>query len=491
MRPFLVRLLFMAALAAAAAAPIAAQIVPVRTVPVASGDQFLLLPGQRLGMGGVELAVTDSLADPWSLPGRAVLVGGSAFLASPTMYGISRDGGAGRTLPLAAVFRGRAWAGGLAVALQQVDNGRSDQNVFIDPGWWIGPPPDRLRDLSNRNLYARAFLGRRLGRGPWSAGVAASVAGLDAMDGVDLLYAGATDIRQSGSLADVRVGLHREGPRDRVDLTLVHNRVSMQHDVRYVEWVAVPEIDQPRLVSRLEVNEDQSRTWGGRVAWDRTLDAPGWRLGAAATVNRKTHPKIPNYEIQNIPRDPGETWAWDFGMGLSRASGPTLFAVDVVFQPIWSDTWQEADTTEVGTAGRPVPAGGRTIENDFFFTNVLLRAGFEYNAGAATAQVGLEARSYDYDLRQQDNLAGTVRDARESWMEWSPTVGAAYRFDDVELRYAGRVTTGTGQPGVALEPGAVARLEAAADFILAPSGPLTLQDARVVTHQISVRIPIR
>ena len=166
MRPFLVRVLVTSALAAGAVAPLAAQIVPVRTVPVASGDQFLLLPGQRLGMGGVELAVTDSLADPWNLPGRAGMVAGSAFLASPTVYGISRGGGGGRTLPLAGVFRGRTWSGGAAVALQQVDNGRSDQNVFIDPRWWIGPPPDRLRDLSNRNLYARGFVGRRLGRGP-------------------------------------------------------------------------------------------------------------------------------------------------------------------------------------------------------------------------------------------------------------------------------------------------------------------------------------
>ena len=29
------------------------------------------------------------------------------------------------------------------------------------------------------------------------------------------------------------------------------------------------------------------------------------------------------------------------------------------------------------------------------------------------------------------------------------------------------------------------------DFILAPSGPLTLQDARVTTHQLSVVIPMR
>jgi len=30
-----------------------------------------------------------------------------------------------------------------------------------------------------------------------------------------------------------------------------------------------------------------------------------------------------------------------------------------------------------------------------------------------------------------------------------------------------------------------------ADFIIAPGAPLTLQDARVVTHQLAVVIPVR
>lgn len=76
-------------------------------------------------------------------------------------------------------------------------------------------------------------------------------------------------------------------------------------------------------------------------------------------------------------------------------------------------------------------------------------------------------------------------------MEWSPSLGAAFRIDDVELRYAARLTTGTGQPGVVPTPGAFAAREALSDFILAPEAPLTLQEATVMTHQISVKIPIR
>jgi hypothetical protein len=88
-------------------------------------------------------------------------------------------------------------------------------------------------------------------------------------------------------------------------------------------------------------------------------------------------------------------------------------------------------------------------------------------------------------------VAVTFRDQDETWMEWSPSLGAALRLSDVELRYAGRLTTGTGRPGIALTPQAAGAKDALADFIVAPQGPLTLQDARVATHQLSVRIPVR
>jgi hypothetical protein len=62
------------------------------------------------------------------------------------------------------------------------------------------------------------------------------------------------------------------------------------------------------------------------------------------------------------------------------------------------------------------------------------------------------------------------------------------------VRYAGRLTTGTGQPYAAggafrVADGTAAPLSS--DFVIAPLGPLTLQGASVVTNQISVILPIR
>lgn len=88
-------------------------------------------------------------------------------------------------------------------------------------------------DESSRNLYGRGYVGRRVGRAGWSVGAAMSTARLNAMDGVDLLYAGARRIDQRGSVTDMRVGAYRTGEGDRIGFSVVHNRVSMAHYVTY------------------------------------------------------------------------------------------------------------------------------------------------------------------------------------------------------------------------------------------------------------------
>jgi hypothetical protein len=474
-----------------AAGPVGAQSIPLRTVPVASGDQFLLLPSVTMGMGGVRLAVDDTLADAWTNPAKGVLVGETSFLGSPTFYGISNGGGGGRTFPIAALVAGTTLFGGGALALQQIENGRPD-GVFWGAPWWGWEQPQRLSDSFSRNLYAAAYVGLRLGSA-WSVGVGGSASALDAMDGVDLLYSGSDRIEQSGSTQDVRLGLYHTGARDRLELLLLHARVSMEHDVTYTDWVWDPAGMSFLPQQRIEKNEDRSRTWGAHLAWNRALSAPGWRIGASGTVNRKSHPKIPNYQIQNIPRDPGLTWAYEAALGFARSTGATTFGLDVALQPIWSETWQEADTADVTASDGRLEVGDRSIENDFFFTNVMLRTGLSHDVGRATLQGGLEVRSYAYALEQVDHVEESYREQDEAWMEWIPTFGVALRFTELELRYSGRVTSGTGRPGVGAFGGGLAmpELTSGADFIVAPSGPLTLQDVSVVTHQLSVRVPVR
>jgi hypothetical protein len=489
----------MVALACLHTPPATAQTIPIRTVPVASGDQFLMLPSATMGMGGVHLALDDSLGDAWANPAKGVLIGESAFLGSPTFYSISRQGGAGRTFPVAGLFAGPDWFGGGALALQQIENEDTDRGFFVAaPRIDIccfaccGPVGTTLSERLGTNVYANAFLGRRLGP-EWSIGLAASGGRLGMMDGVDLLYANAERIEQSGSVSDVRVGLYRSGVRDRFSLLLLHNRVSMTHEVTTANWVFEPPTLWGRSQRLVEVNEDHTRTFGGHLAWDRSLRAPGWRVGAAATINYKDHPKIPNYSIQNIPRDPGTTWAYEAAVGFARTDERTKFALDFALQPIWSETWQEADAADVEASGRRLRVGDRSIDNDFFFTNVVVRSGLSHDVRGVDLQVGLQIRSYAYQLEQVDHVQSTYREQDESWIEWSPTFGVLFRVEALDVRYSGRITTGTGRPGVIPDRAFAApdALVGDADFILAPEGPLTLRDARVTTHQLSVRIPIR
>lgn len=208
-------------------------------------------------------------------------------------------------------------------------------------------------------------------------------------------------------------------------------------------------------------------------------------------MNRKDHPKIPNYQIQNIPRDPGDTWGFDMGVGLSRASGPLELGVDVVFEPIWSDTWNVLDRAVVLPSGRLLDPGDKEIENEFFFSNVHLRMGIGREVERWGFSLGLQATSYAYELDQFNNVTSTRRTQDESWMEWTPSWSGSLRFPEVEVRYTARVTTGTGRPGVDFSGPRAEALAGAADFIVAPAGPLTLQDVRVLTHQIAVRLPLR
>ena len=48
----------------------AAQFVSLKTVPIATEDQFLIFPSQNLGMAGVSIALDDPLLDPFVNPAK-------------------------------------------------------------------------------------------------------------------------------------------------------------------------------------------------------------------------------------------------------------------------------------------------------------------------------------------------------------------------------------------------------------------------------------
>lgn len=484
---------------------LSAQVIPVKTVPVATGDQFLLFPAENLAMGGLGLALPDTLGDPFGNPAAGARLGESLVFASPTAYRISRGNGSGRTLPLGVLFSSGRWFGGGALAIQEVEAAQGQQ-VWVWRGGptdrlWVPPPPfEPLAERSARNLFAHAHLGYRSPRPGLSFGMGVLGGDLRAMDGVDLLYAMSSGIRQSGSFSDLRLGVLREWEGGKaLEAVLLREQVRMRHDVTYLDlvWEPLPpdSFAVPQWRRRVEKNLDHSTTTGLHLAYRQPLAVAGWSTGWSFTVNRKDHPKIPNYEIQNIPRDPGETWAFSFGGGIGLAEGPLRFGADVFLEPIWSDTWADAARDTVSVKGDKIPAGSKTVENDFRFLNLLVRAGASYTWREATFQAGVQIRSVGYELEQVDHIAVRTRTQDESWMEWTPSAGLTLDLGRARIHYVGRLVTGTGRPGTRWEEGAMARrgLEALAkaDFLVAPQGPLTLQEAEVTTHRIGIAIPIR
>src|SRR5207302_3885037 len=118
----------------AVAGTASAQSIPIQTVPLVPADQFDIFPSLTLAMGGVSIAVPDTLHDPFVNPAKGARLRAARFFSAPTFYSVSHDAGAGRTLPLGIFSTAGTWYGGLALALQQVDASHPSSPSLNFPG---------------------------------------------------------------------------------------------------------------------------------------------------------------------------------------------------------------------------------------------------------------------------------------------------------------------------------------------------------------------
>ena len=428
-----------ALLLAILAAPAVGQVISIRTVPISQSHQFDLFPSHGMAMGGVSLAIDDSLHDPFMNPAKGGRLAASRFFGSPGVYNVSSGAGAGRSLPVGAWVRSGNWFGGAAVAVQQIDLSDNFSPGVLPP--CIACLETQLAvdlpavDRTLGNAYGYAMLGKILPRSGLSLGGSVSWAGLHGVDGVDLLYPGSTRLRQKGHSLDLRVGAVKEWAGDRTfSAVLLHNRFAATHDVFYFDTFWDPGPQQFSQRPRLEQNLDHTNNWGAHVEYVQPLSA-GWRVGGVVTTNLMSHPKIPNYEIQNIPRDPGNSEAFNIGVGVSKSEQSFTFAVDALYEPIWSYTWADTPSPLVTARGVTIPAGGRTIENRFRFSNAHLqhgiRAGRAVRSGNEGRRAPARARGPPHRLLAgagRQRAGSPRRRLNEDWVEWTPTWGLSLRF---------------------------------------------------------------
>lgn len=500
MQPHLVsaasaRFVFASAIACAmggAPPPVAAQVVTPKTVPVQQGQQFDIVPSSTAGMAGVSLALDDTVADAFVNPAKATRVRTGRLFTAPFCHKISDRRGGGCAFPIGGVASSGRWSAAGVYALQQLDRS----------GPMADAPAISERTASNR--YLALSLARQMGRGV-SVGASGHFAGLGAVDGVDLLYAGSDRIVQSGSSADMRLGILKEfSPGRSLELLVVHNQYRATHDVHYTD-VRFDHGFRQVVGERTQRNDDRTYISGAHVAYARPLGAEGWRLGWVATMSKLTHPKIPEYDLRGfrpIPRDPGHTLGYHAGVGLSRTVARTTLGLDLLLEPMSTETWADAARDTAVAGGGIIPAGGKTIENSFRFSNTIMRAGFAHewperaNGTALGVQFGLGLYAINYQLAQENNVQRTFRTQQEHWMEWTPTFGFSLRGKMAEFRYNLTKTCvrevcipipvpfGQGDKVTVQEyvpPSVVA----------APSEPLTFDGGTARTHKFSLHILIR
>ena len=490
------RLLLFVCVIAALPWAASAQQIPVKTVPVATGSQFMLFPSQNAAMGGVSIALDDPLNDPFANPARGIYATGIRFSSTPVFYDVGlgdTDASGGRTLPVGMMVSQGGLFGGAMMAWQELTQERETFCCFSGPVDFAATNLARQQQtLSNSNVYAFATAGAQWPGTNLSGGLSVFTASLNGLEGVRLLYQNGDQVDQSGRMSDIRLGLHHAWPGGaQADLVVLHHRFTMDHELPPV-WVGT--FDEGEFVQRSE--HDQTRGWAVQATYRHPLPE-GWTLGARLGGDWKTHPKIPNYDLMQIPRDPGDSQAYQIGLGLGHTEGQATFGVDVVVEPIRSHTWANAleDITTGGDDPRViVPQGAMTVENFFDFLNAQARLGLRRTGDRFDFALGLALHAFRYHLDQTNFVGQFERELDESWSEWTGTAGLGLHFAEFDVRYTGLITWGTGRPGTRpIVPVAGALDFAGASFsnyIIAPNGPLTLQEARVVTHQVSIIVPI-
>ncbi len=451
------------------------QIIPLKTVPLATGSQFLIHPSENGNMGGVSLALVDSLSDPYHNPAAGVIVNAIRVFTSPLYYGIGlnegRSGGSsGMTFPLGMSFRVGNVFGGMTWARQTISmEGSRGFAVLPQQSNIFAPSVDEYS-----NTYTFGMFGFKVPGTSFSAGVSGRWSDLNFMEGVQYLYPNVRNLWQRGSITEYRAGLRNEWEGGQVlEFLFAHQSTDMKHGYyRSTLWTGT-------MLPEESVEQDQSRGYALEASYRQSV-TENLQAGAVLAVEVKTYPKIPNYELMNIPRDPGNSVAWNLGFGLASKGEKSILGLDIIYEPAVSETWAEAEAPVPTLGGRTIIIGERTVENEFDFYNHIVRFGIR--SAIRDLGIGISLHRIKYYLRQIDHVQEKIRRQREQWTEVTLSLGFGFDILGGHITYLGLFTTGTGRPGIGeLETTAMQ----AASFMVAPSGPLSLNEAWTGTHQIS------
>jgi hypothetical protein len=461
-----------------------AQLIPVKTIPVAESEQFSFFP--TAGRTGLSLTLADTLMDPFRNPARGSRLARSQYFGAPSFFTVSDNAGGGTTFPMGMFLRRGNTFGGFAAAFQEIERG--GEQFFGGPVFtssFAGPIDDGQpfveQPRSHHNNYAFALLGRALDSGRTSVAFSVLWSGLKSLDGVDAFYFGNTSLVQLGDAIDMRLGVTKEFRSGRsIEAIALRSQFAMSHEVGFTDFIWDPGLRRPVTQRRLQHNDDRADVWGVHLEFEQPLDT-GWRVGALLTGNLIDQPTIPNYELTSGMGREGDAVAANVGIGVGRTVGLVSFGLDAIYEPIISHTW--------------VPD---SLDNDFRFNNAKLRGGVSKDfklllpGNFVRMHFNTEYHWINYRMEQENILGNLVRTRRESWMERGRGGGISFITPTLQLHYQVQSKSGVGRPGVISSNGGdVAVPELSIAPWMPPLTSTTLGAVNVTRHQFSVSVPVR
>ncbi len=470
------------------------QLVEIRSVPVAGLNQFDIFPAKFKGMGSVGIANDDPWLAPFVNPALGAAMEKNMVFLSPTLHNMVDDRSSATTLPVGLQLKPGPWFGTFAMSIQELTPARIPvQNVrFNQPRY--SQTTQSLSESEN-NVYVNTTAGYQLPRFGTSIGLGVFWSHLRNVSETHYLYGRNTGIDQDGHVWDVRLGSFTEfEERESLQTLLLLRYYKMKHKVYnfyYYDDIAYPDETSHAGIPGL-IHRDQTRTIGFHINYKQPLGGSPWRVGSAFSVNYKDHPKIPNYELMQIPRDPGQSWAYRLGMGFWKEVTYAAIGFDFIYEPIWTHSWAAAVEPVKTASDQTIHPGETTIDNYFRFNNFRFHAGVSEQEPPLGVQLGLDIVSFGYHLSQDDQVAETKRDQYERWQEVTLSWGLNLIADAFRLQYDGKVIIGRGLPGTVSSGRAFATGDQMAftDIILAPVDKLSLERRTFLLHRLTLAVPI-
>lgn len=476
-----------------------AQSIPVKTYPLLTGKGVTSEISGNVGLGGVSIAYADSLAEPFENPASLMSVGRNVLAVSPGWSSWSlgstnraswpvNSGSHVRTteersrayslpISLAVIQRTEGFALGAEVGYQRIASGH-----YLNEEW--GDATNSTTSTTDHSFGANNWTERLSVAVPlpglsMSLGAGIGYTDIRGIDGLQFLYPDVRELTVAGSNLQTRLGVSGQfAQSDMYSLAVGYEQLDVrQHAV--FDWA--PTVN----------NQDITKTWLAQARYRlRLSDRMG--VGLMATGNRKDHPKISEYPISSVPRDPAVTWAFNLGAGASwNISSDAMFTIEGIVEPIDSKTWVEAAEDRTLSDGTVILKGEPEQHNDYSFLNYIVRFGASVQAESWLAlKFGAETHIYSFDFHHKNNISGREQwvTPQSRWTEVEVSGGAEVRAGAWTLEYVARVLNGEGLLEQSFSPILFDDNRAASDdFLLPPNGNIRVTPVMVVSHQLTAR----